>query len=124
MTLTTLKKLCRHWQETLRVTDWTISVRWAKSGELAEAYGTNAYDPRQMLAEIVIRPEVDVSQFLIYPDGGIEQTLIHEILHIVMHGEVDYEKENIMQERAINQIADALYWTYHRNPRKPRSKKK
>ena len=108
MTLGALKKLCETWQSRLRINDWTILLRWAKSNELEHEYGTNAYDPRQMICEIVIKPGCDDN----YPDGGVEQTLIHELLHLVMHGNVDYEKEDILQERAINQIADALYWAY------------
>ncbi len=114
MTLNQLKKLCSTWQERLRIKDWAISIRWSSAGELPHEYGTTEYDPRQMAAEIILRPGNDP----IYPDGGVEQTLIHELLHVVMHGDTDYEKENIMQERAINQIADALYYAYLPKKRK------
>jgi len=113
MTIATLRGLCRTWQERLRITDWTTTIRWAKSGELPGECGTCEYDPRNMGAKIIIREGVDPA----YPDGGVEQTVIHELLHVVMHGDKEYRGEKIMQERSINQIADALYWAYHRKPR-------
>lgn len=113
MTKKQLEKLCITWQERLRVTDWTVSIRWVTEQEMPDCLGSTVYDPRNMTADIQIRPGLDPC----YLDGGVEQTVIHELLHVVIHGDVEYEKENIMQERAINQIADALYWAY-------RSKKK
>ncbi len=115
MTTAQLNRLCKIWKERLRVTDWTTSICWATDEEIPDCVGSTIYDPRSMTAEIKIRSGDDEA----YLDGGIEQTIIHELLHIVMHGDVEYEKENIMQERAINQIADALYWSYHR----PKSRK-
>ncbi len=114
MTTSQLIKLCKTWKERLRITDWDTAIRWATDEEMPENLGETVYDPRNMAAEIKIRPGQDP----VYPDGGVEQTIIHELLHIVMHGDVEYEKENIMQERAINQIADALYWSYHTKRKK------
>jgi hypothetical protein len=110
MTLFELRRLCRLWQKRLRITDWTITIGWGTQAEMPDACGTAQYDPRQMTAEVLIRPGTDEA----YPDGGVEQTIVHELLHLVLHGDTEYERECIMQERAINQIADALYWAYRR----------
>ncbi len=114
MTIRQLKNLCTTWQERLKITDWTVDISWVTRKEMPESYGETEYDPRQMLAVVRIRDDEDQN----YPDGGFEQTVIHELLHIVWHGDKEYKRENIMQERAINQIADALYWAYHPRKRK------
>lgn len=114
MTLTGLKGLCRLWQKRLKILDWTVSVRWGNDGELPEEYGICDYDPRQMIAEVVIRSGVDPK----YPNPDIEQTLIHELLHVVLHGDKDYDKEDILQERAINQITEALFFAYCKKRKK------
>ena len=108
MTLFELRRLCKLWQRRLRITDWTISIRWGTPEEMPDSLGSAVYDPRQMRAEVLIRPGVDEG----YPDGGVEQTIVHELLHLVLHGDTEYEREVILQERAINQIADALFWAY------------
>lgn len=100
--------------------DWTVNISWASPEEIPGCLGTAEYDPRGMTADVRIVSGLDPC----YPDGGTEQTVIHELLHIVMHGDVDYDKENIMQERAINCIADALYWSYRRKNGSKQCKKK
>ena len=118
MTTQVLKRLCKLWQKRLRISDWTISVSLVPLAEMGDAWGDTLYDPRQCVAEIRIALEHEDS---IYLDLGFEQTLIHELLHIVMHGWVDYQHEDIMQERSINHIADALYWAYR--PKRGKSDK-
>jgi hypothetical protein len=114
MTLPALRRLCKLWQKRLRISDWTIDLSWGSPEEMASVCGLTLYDPRNMIAAIRIDEHMDDEMYL---DLGFEQTLIHELLHIVMHGWVDYEAENIMQERSINHIADALYWSYRAKPR-------
>lgn len=111
MTLNQLRRLVKLWQKRLRVSDWAITVRRDK---LKEEYGNTWYDPRGMMATLTIAEDMNDPN---YEDGGIEQTVIHELLHIVLHGDKDYEGEVVMQERAINQIADALYRAYRRGKR-------
>ncbi len=111
MTTVQLRRMCKLWQKRLRITDWTVTITWATPEEMPENFGETQYDPRNMIAKIRVREGGDDS----YPDGGTEQTVIHELLHIVMHGDKEYRCERIMQERAINQIADALFWSHHKN---------
>lgn len=108
-----LSRLCKLWQKRLRITDWSIRIGWGKS-EKMDALGLTEYDPRGMSAKVTIAEGMADAA---YEDGGIEQTVIHELLHIVIHGDQEYTGEQIMQERAINQIADALYRAYPRGKR-------
>lgn len=110
MTLAQLRRHVRTWQTRLRVTDWHVSVAWGTLASI-EACGTTLYDPRAMTAQMSIAQDMEDAA---YEDGGIEQTVIHELLHLVIHGDREYKGEQIMQERAINQIADALYRAYRR----------
>jgi hypothetical protein len=110
MTLAQLRRHVSTWQRRLRVSDWKISVAWGTMAEM-DACGLTLYDPRGMTAEMTIAQDMEDAA---YEDGGIEQTVIHELLHVVMHGDQEYRGEKIMQERAINQIADALYRAYRR----------
>ncbi len=106
-----LSRLVALWQKRLRVTDWEVRVIAGKEAAMSGDLGSTLYDPRHMCAELTIA--IDMSDPA-YADGGIEQTVIHELLHLVLHGDQEYEKEHIMQERAINQIADALYRAYRK----------
>lgn len=106
MTLFELRRLTRLWQKRLRITDWRVTVKF---GEASGNLGTTDYNPRELFATVEIKPGQKDER---YHDGGIEQTLIHELLHIVMHGDRDYVGEDVGQERSINVIADALYTAY------------
>ncbi len=106
MTLFELRRLCRLWQKRLRITDWRITVKFSEAeGNL----GITDYNPRELIATIEIRPGQTEER---YHDGGTEQTLIHELLHVVLDGEKEYGGEDLGQERSINRIADALYTAY------------
>ena len=113
MTLFNLRRLARLWQKRLRISDWKVDIAFGAEEEMnsegEECDGWTRYDPRDMTAIIRIAPNLDHEN---YSDGGYEQTIIHELLHIVLHGECLYEKEDISQERKINIIADALYFAY------------
>jgi hypothetical protein len=101
------------WQKRLRITDWEITASWGEFKKM-EAYGLTIYDPCAMRATVQIAEDMEDPA---YEDNGIEQTVIHELLHIVIHGDKDSEPDQVMQERGINQIADALYRAYRRGKR-------
>ncbi len=101
MTLFELRRLCHLWQKRLRITDWRITVSF---GEAGGNLGTADHNPRELFATVEIKQDQG--------DPRYQQTLIHELLHIVMHGDRDYTGEDVGQERSINVIADALYTAY------------
>ncbi len=116
MTLFELRRLHKLWKKRLRIEDWTTSISFGTPEQWGTDCGRTMYDPRSMAAYILIAPApTEENQYL---DGGVEQTLIHELLHLVMHGWLEYEKEDLLQERSINVIADALYWAYRPKQRK------
>lgn len=107
---TRLVELCRDWRERLRLTNWAVTVTYKPLAEMDGTLGNVTYDPRGLTGFIVIaRDMVDAR----YPDNGIEQTVIHELLHLHFHGHQDYKGDDVMEERAINCIADALYFARH-----------
>ncbi len=106
MTLFELRRLTRLWQRRLRLENWTIAVSFGDAEQMAGNLGTTGYDPRDLAADIMLLQGADDTR---YADGGIEQTVIHELLHLVLHGDVEYAGEDVRQERSINVIADALY---------------
>ena len=109
MTLFELRRLCRLWQKRLRLENWAIAISFGTPAEMKDNLGSAGYDPRDLAADILIMPGATDAR---YHDGGIEQTVIHELLHLVLHGDTEYAGEDVRQERSINVIADALYWAY------------
>lgn len=111
MTQPQLSRACLSWQKRLRLQDWRISINFGTEQEMTNPYpcdGLTHYSPEEMTATILIAAEQDDA------DEGIEKTIIHELLHLVIHGDRELEKYEVMTERAINQIADALYGAYRR----------
>ena len=108
MTTGNLKRLCTLWQKRLRLQDWKVAISF---GDVEEGNcGLTSYYPDEMRADVVIA--TDVNQYG-YADGGIEATLVHELLHIVIHGHKT-QGRSVQMERAINMIADALLDGYRR----------
>jgi len=89
--------------------NWTITIGFCAPEAMANNLGTTDYDPRDPSVAILITSDPKDER---YPDGGVEQTIIHELLHLVLHGHREYPGENVIEERSINVIADALYWAY------------
>lgn len=106
MTLFELRRLCRLWKARLSLSNWTITAAFGTDeGNAGEA----PYEPRERTATVHIQQGLADSR---YADNGLEVTVIHELLHLVLHGHTDYKREDIHQERAINDIANALYVAY------------
>ena len=116
MTLFELRRLCKLWKKRLRLEDWTTTIDFGTQEQMGSDLGQTRYDPRSAAADILIAPAPEQENQ--YLDGGVEQTIVHELLHLVIHGWIEYRKEDLLQERAINTIADALYWAHHSRPRK------
>ena len=114
MTLFEVRRLCKLWKKRLRVEDWTTTIGFGTPEQMDGNLGLTMYDPRNAVADILLAPEQADQTYL---DGGMEHTIIHELLHLVMHGWIEYEKEDVLQERSVNVIADALYWAYRNRPR-------
>jgi hypothetical protein len=104
--LNQLKRLGRYWQKRLGLSHWTIHFSF---DELEGCVGNCDWDAHTQEATLKIHPGLAIPR---YTDGGVEATLIHELLHIVWQGhepegEVPEPLATII-EVAINRIADAL----------------
>lgn len=82
----TLQEVMEYWQEKLRLTNWDITIRFARYYEMEEhVYGTNEFDTASMLSQIVIRHPLDhnvADPFGKRHKEDIEFTIIHELLHL------------------------------------------
>lgn len=86
------------WRQALRIdTKWEISARIGGVHEMRGDRGLNYIHPEDMRSEILIA------------ESEGEETLLHEILHIVVDGYKDAdEKYSVMNERTVNDLAFCL----------------
>ena len=114
MNLTQLRKESKRWQKKLGLTNWKITVVWAKPEELdtdtEKVFGINAYDPNHMESVIRIRNPK-------YEGYDVMATLVHELLHLYMFPLESAAGFSIKQptdqwetamEQVINKLADLL----------------
>lgn len=89
MKITQLRKRLKHWQELLGLTAWKITVEYVDLKEFQRdindlAYGDIQYDDIQRVAKIRIVHPRHASHFEEpLPKPNPEETVIHELLHLV-----------------------------------------
>lgn len=103
MTLRELRKCAARWQEALNLREWKIRVDWGTGDESPESgpvVGCCQWNAEELQAKIHIT-RGSVSQ---------EETLVHEMLHIVYQGHLEAvpEEYDVHLERALNRTAAAL----------------
>ena len=84
-----LNKLLAKWQRRLRLQDWDITVRWVDKDEFANdtAVGQNLLSPKNKEAVIeILDPDEITNDFPRMKD--VELTLIHELVHCIIHRKV------------------------------------
>lgn len=92
-----------YWQIRLRLRDWKLSVSIAEASVVDDAgvkhivTGTNQWDAAEMTATIIIDPKAG------------NETLCHEMLHLVLEGHDNNKGTDINVERAIERLTDALF---------------
>lgn len=109
MTTATLKRLMKLWQKRLKLQDWVVDVRFSSDMDSDSSAGECSWHPDNRTATIHILPPN-----IIIDD--IEETLVHELLHILYEGHTWYSDDarSVHQERALNQTAAALVNAYSR----------
>lgn len=109
MTLANLRRLTKLWQKRLKLQDWKIVARFTSSIASENAAGMADWHPDNRTAQVDILPP-----HLITDD--IEETLVHELLHVLYEGHTWYTEDlrSVHQERAHNQTAAALVHAYSR----------
>lgn len=99
MTISEAREKLAFWRNVLNLPEWTIAIAWGSKREMGDAVGTCVWSPEEMVADIRLARRQD----------NPEQTIIHELIHVVLDGHKAMNgKYNEMQERAINRLADAL----------------
>lgn len=88
------------WQRALRLEDWRIEARTAPAREMShngdECEGLCFIHQEEMFAEILLRR------------GATEETLVHEMLHVVFEGDSGLRAYDALYERGLNRVAQAL----------------
>lgn len=116
MTAAGLNRLKRKWQKRLGLTDWVIRVRFVDEETMAretgakDALGVSLWVPDRKTAKIyVLQPRefkaLEKDELI---PATIEETLVHELLHILLEGHLVQSPSNINTERALNQLAKVL----------------
>lgn len=99
MTLAILRSRLTYWQHRLNLPEWTIRVNWGSKREMGDSVGLCLWHTEEQAAIVkILRGQPDT-----------EETLVHELLHIVLQGHDELKDDySVNLERAINRIAHAL----------------
>lgn len=103
MRINQLRSLCDYWVNRLNLKEWYISVRWATKEESKVHQGGCKWNTEELKAAVYISHNGNANV-------EVEETLVHELLHVVLDGHIDFDdwKYDVNRERAINRIAAAL----------------
>lgn len=102
MTIRKLRQRLAYWQEVLKLTEWTITVKFGTPEEMMDESGHRCHGLNFISVE-----ELSSQIFLDRGDG--EETLIHELLHVVFDGHRPQDEPyDPLHERAINRTAAAF----------------
>ena len=104
-----LSQWCRWWRDALGLSDWTLDVCYARFYAMDNAYGRTTIKTCLKYAAIQLKPSLDAEDF--DANFDIEQTLVHELLHIKLwhHGHQDIDSlEGTMAEQTIDTLAWSL----------------
>lgn len=113
MNLKSLEGMLRFWQERLRLQDWYIKIRFARSSEFdhGSSSGEVIYELRSKQAMIKILDPIDYPRNTSW-EQDVEETVVHELLHLHFGSlQIEEEFKSIMLEQAICCIADGLITT-------------
>lgn len=116
MTIEDLRALCLEWQARLRLSDWQITVEYVRNKATDDTWwGTvcrwEAGD-RWAVIQLVDPSSLDMID---YPYGhyDVEETLVHELLHIYTEGIQGrqggtFPRRNTAEDTYAEQMADAV----------------
>lgn len=116
MQLRDVRKLIRFAAPRLRLSEWTITARWAKSSDLPELsekdgdlYAVVFVYRQQKHADIMLRKLGDYTENM--PACPLGEVVLHELLHLLIPSA---PKENDQLEFAVNTLSTALWtaWEY------------
>lgn len=110
MTRKEIEKALPFWMNVLNIENWEVTVRTGRTSELV-------YDGDPCDGLTYIHPEYSSAE-IILKRGSKEDTLIHELLHIVFDGDKQLGPYDLLHERALNKTSQALLFlkTRHQDP--------
>lgn len=100
---------CRWWRDALGLQDWTLDASFQRFHAIDNAYGRTIMKPALKWAAIQLKPTLDAEDD--DTNFDIEQTLVHELLHIKLwhHGHKDAEElDGCLAEQTIDTLAWSL----------------
>lgn len=103
-----LNKLLSKWRKRLRLQDITITIAWAKANEI-DGVGWSKIDR----ANDIVRIKVLEPQQNNFDEPGftnVELTIVHELIHVVLHQIINRKPETLeyeIQESTIEKLAKA-----------------
>lgn len=101
-----LSALLTQWQAILRLQDWDITVQYARSLEMGDSEGKIETTLPRKAALISILDPCDWQEPTVQ---DVEQTLVHELLHIhTAQWPSDGESACLAEEQGVDAIAGAL----------------
>ena len=112
MTIQEIRDAARYWAEKFRLHDWEITVQFGspKVMDEKESDGLAMWSAEERVAVILLRRKQD----------DIERVLIHELCHVLLTGhqpQTSEDKYDVVEERNINTLADALIGFHRCLPR-------
>ena len=108
-----MQQKCQEWQKRLRLADWDVDVKVVPAMDMytTQLQGSVHWQMTERTANIkLVTPEDAAKQNPVRP-YSIEETLIHELLHLHMapfEPDTSQQAECLAMEFAINAIAGAL----------------
>lgn len=98
MTLKKARERVGYWKRRFNLQEWSIRVKVRPDAEMPDNLGTVTWfvEDAKPIATMELRETAE------------EETLVHELLHLVIQGHAPYEEYDPHQERAINRIAAVL----------------
>lgn len=116
LTTKTAQKALAFWQKQLRVQDWNITVTVVRKSEVEGGYAEVETSYAYRSAKIRLVDPVDFEDSDGERERDMEDSLVHELLHIVLkdcriHSKDDHgnlTNTGVAEERAIDALAGAL----------------
>ncbi len=110
-----VRRLLRKWTRILRLLDWDIEVEVKRYHEMPHDLGRAHVNRAGKQARIELLDPFDFCLACTWTDRDMEITLVHELLHVHLPGDLDAgEGTSVMYEAGIDAIAQALVREHRR----------
>lgn len=98
-----------YWQRRLRIQDWDIEARVERMSSIGPGvFGNCARNNESRHARIRLLDPDDVDTSAIPSSHDLEETMVHELLHVVFHCASEDTESRVAFEQAIDSTARAL----------------